>query len=256
VRGDGLAVAMKSGLVPLQLLDAVQPGLVPWGRVNKSVTNRYKMIENCNTVIELGRAMDFHLVNVSGLDICDGNAKMVMAFMWQLMRYAAMRQLSSLVFDGFEADEGEILRWVNARVGEAATAAGQEPGAVRIAGFNDPSLASGIFLLYLLASMREGVVDWDAVADGTTKEQQRENAGYIISLARRLGAKVFATVDDIVDVKARPLTLFVASLMVADSKARRGADADAPPPGGDDDDEPPPPDDDDDGPGAPDVDSD
>ena len=63
--------------------------------------------------------MDFHLVNMSGLDLVDSNAKLLLAYMWQLMRYHTLKQLSALAFNGFTADEAEVLAWANALVSQS-----------------------------------------------------------------------------------------------------------------------------------------
>lgn len=60
--------------------------------------------------------MDFHLVNMSGLDLVDSNTKLLLAYMWQLMRYHTLKQLSTLAFNGFTADESEVLAWANTQV--------------------------------------------------------------------------------------------------------------------------------------------
>ena len=60
--------------------------------------------------------MDFHLVNMSGLDLVDANTKLLLAYMWQLMRYHTLKQLSTLAFSGFTADEAEVLSWANSQV--------------------------------------------------------------------------------------------------------------------------------------------
>jgi hypothetical protein len=73
-------------------------------------------VENCNYAVTLGRAMDFHLVNMAGLDLVDGSTKLLLGYMWQLMRYHTLKQLSVLAFDGFAADEGEVLSWANSQV--------------------------------------------------------------------------------------------------------------------------------------------
>lgn len=232
--GDSLVQSLKDGVTLLQVLDVVQPGLVNWSKVNMPPSaagsssstgkklNRYKQVENCNMAIQVGKAMDFHLVNVGGLDICDGNSKLVLAYLWQVMRYHTLQQLSKLAFDGFTAEESEILKWANQRAGEAAVAAGGNADSVKVNSFADPALSSGIYLLYLLSSIREGCVDWSVVADGTDKGQQLSNAKYILSVARKLGAQVFCTASDIVDARSKPLMLLVASLMVADTRERKG----------------------------------
>ena len=125
---------MRDGASLIRIIDAVEPTLVQMGRVNlRPGANRYKMVENCNYAVALGRALDFHLVNVAGLDIVDGSRKLTLAFLWQLMRHATLKTLSRVAFDGFSTDEGEVLKWANARAG-ATAAATAEPGAPAVAG--------------------------------------------------------------------------------------------------------------------------
>lgn len=228
VRGESIASDLKDGTVLLQLLDAVEPGIVAWQRVNGHPgSNRYKQVENSNYVINLGKAMDFHLVNVAGLDIVDGNNKLILAFLWQLMRYATLKQLSRLAFDGFAADEHEILRWANERVKAAVVATGQDASSVGVNTFHDAEWASGIFLLYLLNDLRPGVVNWDLVADGESLDQRVANARYVLSLARRIGVQVYCSHHDIVECVAKPIMLLVASMMVAESQRRSKAATEA-----------------------------
>jgi hypothetical protein len=92
---------------------------------------------------------------------------------------------------------------------------------VRVSSFADPELASGIYLLYLLAAVRPGCVNWDIVTDGDGREQQEANAKYVISTARKLDAVVLCSWEDIADVKPRAVLLLVAALMVSDSERRK-----------------------------------
>ena len=111
------------------------------------------------------------------------------------------------------------------QVSAAVVASGQPAeAATRISSFADPELATGIFLLYLLNSVRPGCVNWDVVLDGDSREQQEANARYVISTARRLDITVLCSWEDIADVKPRAMVLLVAALMVADSAARKGAE--------------------------------
>lgn len=55
-------------------------------RVNLEPKSRFKLVENGNYVVDLGKMMKFSLINVGGLDIVDGNKKLILAIIWQLMR--------------------------------------------------------------------------------------------------------------------------------------------------------------------------
>lgn len=56
------------------------------------------------------------VVNVAGLDIVDGNPKLLLALLWQTMRYHTLKILSS-AGDGFEMEEDDIVEWANEKVG-------------------------------------------------------------------------------------------------------------------------------------------
>jgi hypothetical protein len=68
VRGNNLARDLRDGTALLKVMDVIEPGLVQWQRVNTKPPNRFKMVENCNYIVTLGKNMDFHLVNVAGAD--------------------------------------------------------------------------------------------------------------------------------------------------------------------------------------------
>ena len=55
-------------------------------RVNLEPKGRFKLVENGNYVVDLGKMLKFSLINVGGLDIVDGNKKLILAIIWQLMR--------------------------------------------------------------------------------------------------------------------------------------------------------------------------
>jgi hypothetical protein len=223
VRSDSLGSDLKDGTVFLKVLNNVEPGVVNWHKATlKPGTNRYKMVENCNLAVSLGKAMDFTLVNVGGLDFVDGNVKLMLAYMWQLMRYSTLKTLSTLAFDGFATDEGEILTWANTKVSAAMSALGMDGSAGQISSFAEPEVSTGIYFLYLLNSVRSDCVNWDVVTDGDTHEHKVSNANYIIALARKIGASVYVSPHDIVEVKPKALMLFVASIMVLDSKLKAG----------------------------------
>lgn len=86
-RINNLFEDIKDGLVLLRVLDRVEPGCVDWKKVEmKPSTHRLKKVHNANYAIEIGKAMKFSLVNVGGLDIVDGKKKLILAFVWQMVR--------------------------------------------------------------------------------------------------------------------------------------------------------------------------
>ena len=75
---------------------------------------------------------------------------------------------------------------------------------------HDKSLSSGLFLIELLAAVEPRCVDRALVTPGVTEEEQKLNAKYAISSARKIGCTLFLLWEDIVEVTrtlALPLTL-------------------------------------------------
>ena len=71
----------------------------------------------------------------AGIDIANGNAKLIVGFVWQLMRLAVLALLKSLGDGEAAIKDADIVAWANAKVEGAKLAA-------RITGFNDASLGA------------------------------------------------------------------------------------------------------------------
>lgn len=180
-------------------------------RINLEPKSRYKKVENANYLIELGKQMKFTLVNVGGLDIVDGSKKLILAYIWQLMRKYTLQVLEDLArYQGItDVTEDHIVAWANAKV----TAAGKSN---RMRSFKDTTLKNSIFLLELISSIEPRAVNWEVVARDSDPNSLIMNAKYAISSARKIGACVFLTPEDIVEVKTKMIMTFVASLWTAD----------------------------------------
>jgi plastin-1 len=205
---------LRDGVVLLQLMDKIEPGSVSWKSVNRPPKNKYKRVENANYVVVLGKSkvFNFSLVGIGGIDIVDGKKKLILSIVWQLMRYHSLKVLSSLSTNGTLATDRDILTWANERV----QGAGKES---QMASFRDPSLNDSRFFLDLCSALAPGIINPEIVTPGVTDEEKQSNAKYVISVARKLGACVFLTWEDIVEVKSKMLMTFTASLMAWDQSA-------------------------------------
>jgi len=197
---------LKSGIVLLETMDKIQPGCVEWAKVNKTNLNKFKMIENCNRAIEVGKKLKLSLVGIGGTDIFSGVETLVLGLVWQLMRLQVISILKSISLTGKEITESEIVQWANSEVRGAGKT-------TKMDGFKDPSLKTGKFLIDLLYSINDRIINYDLVTDGETPEDQIQNAKYAISIARKLGATIFVLPEDIVDVKPKMLLTFFGSVM-------------------------------------------
>ncbi|KAK6092451.1 fimbrin [Batrachochytrium dendrobatidis] len=196
------------GLVLLQAMDKVHPGLVDWKKVNRPapVASKFKKVENTNYVVVLGKSLKFSLVGIQGSDIVDGNKTLTLGLVWQLMREHVVQTLKSLSKAGHDITDSDIVKWAN----DAVKASGKSS---TMSSFKDPSLHNGIFLLDLLQAIKKGIVNSELVTNGATDESAKMNAKYAISIARKLGATIFVLPEDIVEVKSKMIMTFVGTIM-------------------------------------------
>ena len=247
LRGGGgageLARDLREGVPLLRLLDVAEPGLVNWARVSARPRpgGRVKAVENCSVAVNLGRAMDFSLRGVSGLELADavGGGRPSLALLWQVARAHMGRALGALATDGFAPTDADILAWANERIADAVAAGDpkQNAAGARLPSLRDPEWGSGLHLLYLLEALRPGCVAWDAVTEGTTPQEQEANARYLASLALLLGVPGPALAwQDVVAVKPRAILLFLAGAWLLAAGIRRLKEGDKEDEGSDDED--------------------
>jgi len=74
-------------------------------------------------------------------------------------------------------------------------------------------MSNSKFLLHLLASIEPRAVNWEIYSEGTTEEDLMQNAKYVSSVARKLGAVIFCIWEDIVNVNPKQMLIFMATMM-------------------------------------------
>jgi len=199
----------KDGIALLKIMDHIEPGCVMWKNVEMKPSNKFKKVSNCNYAVVTGKQLKFSLVGIGGTDIVDGNKKLLLALVWQMMRLHTLKflaQVQAKRFGGAEVTDQMIVDWANQTVKLAGRATHMD-------NFKDPSLATGLFFLDLLTAIEPRIIDPSYVTPGDTEENKLLNAKYAISLARKLGAVVFVLPEDIVEVKPKMILTFVASIM-------------------------------------------
>ncbi|XP_021757982.1 fimbrin-1-like isoform X1 [Chenopodium quinoa] len=200
---------VRNGWVLLEALDKVSPGSVNWKHATKPpIKMPFRKVENCNQVIKIGKQLKFSLVNVAGNDIVQGNKKLILALLWQLMRYNMLQLLKNLrsFSHGMEISDSDILNWANYKVKSSGRKS-------RILSYKDKSLSTGLFFLELLSAVEPRVVNWNLVTKGDNDDEKRLNAIYIISVARKLGCSVFLLPEDIMEVNPKMILTLMASIM-------------------------------------------
>ncbi|XP_057507300.1 fimbrin-5-like isoform X2 [Actinidia eriantha] len=200
---------VRTGWVLLEVLDKVSPGSVNWKHASKPpIKMPFRKVENCNQVIRIGKELNFSLVNVAGNDVVQGNKKLILAFLWQLMRFTMLRLLKNLRSSsrGKEITDNDILNWANNKVKSSGRTSQMES-------FKDKNLSNGVFFLELLSAVEPRVVNWSVITKGETDEDKKLNATYIISVARKLGCSIFLLPEDIIEVNQKMILTLTASIM-------------------------------------------
>lgn len=201
------------GLVIMQLYDKVNVP-VNWKKVNNPpypvLGANMKKLENCNYAVELGRdEAHFSLVGIGGENLNEGSRMHTLALVWQLMRRYTVLVLSDLG-DGERVGDQIILNWVN-------TTLSQKKKETQISSFKDKLISTSLPVIDLIDAIAPGTVKWDMVKrakTGVLKEADKlNNAKYAISLARKIGARVYTQPDDLVEVNPKMVLTLFASLM-------------------------------------------
>uniref|UniRef100_A0A667X7Y3 Plastin-3 n=1 Tax=Myripristis murdjan TaxID=586833 RepID=A0A667X7Y3_9TELE len=202
---------LQDALVILQLYEKIKVP-VDWNnKVNKppypSIGSFMKKLENCNYAVDLGKSVaKFSLVGIGGQDLNDGNPTLTLALVWQLMRRYTLNVLEDLG-SGEKVNDDIIVNWVNKTLAEANKD-------TKIKNFKDKDISSSLAVLDLIDAIQPGSVSYDLVKTGTLSEEDKlENAKYAVSMARKIGARVYALPEDLVEVKPKMVMTVFACLM-------------------------------------------
>nr|XP_046269804.1 plastin-1-like [Scatophagus argus] len=201
------------GLVILQLLEKVNVH-VNWKKVNQppypALGANMKKLENCNYAVRLGRDVaHFSLVGIGGENLNEGSPMHTLALVWQLMRRYTVLVLSDLG-DGDKVGDQIILNWVNKTLSEKRKD-------TQISNFKDQLISTSLPVIDLIDVIAPGTVRWEMVKRGERgvlrQADKLNNAKYAISLARKIGARVYALPDDLVEVNPKMVLTLFACLM-------------------------------------------
>ncbi|XP_072302526.1 plastin-3 [Eucyclogobius newberryi] len=205
-----LYVDLQDAIVILQLYEKIKVP-VDWNnKVNKppypKLGTNMKKLENCNYAVDLGKTAKFSLVGIGGQDLNDGNPTLTLAVVWQLMRRYTLNVLEDLG-DGQKVNDEIIVMWVNKTLAEAGKSA-------KISSFKDKEISSSLAVLELIDSIQPGSVNFDLVKTGSLSEDDKlDNAKYAVSMARKIGARVYALPEDLMEVKPKMVMTVFACLM-------------------------------------------
>ncbi|EYC08987.1 hypothetical protein Y032_0063g3467 [Ancylostoma ceylanicum] len=204
---------LQNGVIIFQLYDIIRPGIVQWKRVVRvfhKLRGMMDQIQNCNYAVELGKQLRFSLVGIQGKDIYDGNQTLTLALVWQLMRAYTLTVLAQCTQSGdsLPADK-DIVAWVNQKLASCGKSSS-------IRSFQDPCISDARVVLDLIDAIKPNVIDHSLIKSDGSLDSNMENAKYAITCGRKIGAKIYALPEDIVEVKPKMVMTVFACLMARD----------------------------------------
>ncbi|VDM55985.1 unnamed protein product [Angiostrongylus costaricensis] len=204
---------LQNGLIIFQLYDIIRPGIVQWKRVVRvfhKLRGMMDQIQNCNYAVELGKQLRFSLVGIQGKDIYDGNQTLTLALVWQLMRAYTLTILAKCTQrgDALPGDK-DIVAWVNEKLASCGKSSS-------IRSFQDPCISDALVVLDLVDAIKPNIIDHSLVKTDRSVTSNMENAKYAITCGRKIGAKIYALPEDIVEVKPKMVMTVFACLMARD----------------------------------------
>ena len=200
---SNLADGVADGLVLLQMLDKLEEGCVDWKKVNSGRMNKFKAVQNNDYVVKICKdTLGLSVVNISGADINDGNLKLILAVMWQMMRYDYLKTFKKLG-GGSKIKDEQIVAWANEKTS----------GRCSITSFKDESISDSKPLLTLIDVIKPETVDWSIFDESGEPEMMARNAKYVLSMVRKFGGTVYALPEDIVEHVPEMVMTVYASLM-------------------------------------------
>lgn len=139
----------KSGVLLLRVIDRIKPGTIDWKKIDIESNNKFKKIANCNEVVTASKKAGLKIVGIGGTDINDGNKKLILAIVWQLMRENSLQVLGNKT-------EEDILNWANSMVSTE----------YKVNNFKDKTLKTSLFFIHLMSAIEPRAINWDLVYNG------------------------------------------------------------------------------------------
>jgi plastin-3 len=201
------------GLVILQLYDVIRPNTVDWAKVYKTfstIKERFQKLNNCNYVVDYAKdPLGMKLTGIGGSNILEGNKTLTLGLVWQVMRAYTLSILQKLANSSTPIVDKDIINWANEKLKSANKK-------TFLNNFHDPALSDSMLICDLIDAIKPGSIQYNLLKTSATPEAKTENARYAISMAKKIGAPIYALPEDIVETKQKMLLTVFACLMASD----------------------------------------
>ena len=176
---------IKDGIIIFKVIESIWPGATNKLRYEKNPEgNKFKIMTNSDVILTLAKEKGIKTIGMTTSMLLESKATLILGLIWQLMRANYLQVIGGKT-------EEDLVAWSNKLV--------NKPPAIK--SFKDKELKDSRFLIDLMSAIQPGIVDWDLVKEGKANDEIELNAKYAISIARKMGAKIFLTWEDIKMVK-------------------------------------------------------
>ena len=204
--GDLYEVTSR-GVIPLKILDKLK-GVVDWSKIKKNPKNNMERIMNVGQTIEVARkSFSMKFTNFNEISMAEKKKKMVNDFFMVIMLQHSINILSNLQMGGKKYEEKDVFAWVKTNIARI-----NDKYAVN--SYRHPNWKNGTALIALLASCHPEVINWEFIkVDNPSEEDRKRNISYALTVARKLGAVIFCSSEDILSGSSRMVQLFCIEVM-------------------------------------------
>ncbi|XP_075262125.1 plastin-3-like isoform X2 [Convolutriloba macropyga] len=210
---------VRDGLAILAIEDHISPGVVEWKKISKPPIKMeiYKR-QNCQYAVTYAKGLKLKIVGIGGDNLFDQSEEdntLKLGLIWQLMRAYTGKILQSLEKaseDGGGDQQKDIDKSIIEFTNNKLSSSGKQTS---ISSFKDSTICNSLAIIDLIDCIKPKVVDYTLVNldCGTDSEAKLNNAKLAINWARKVGARIYALPDDIVEVKPKMVLTVFACLM-------------------------------------------
>ncbi|XP_063718481.1 plastin-3-like isoform X2 [Symsagittifera roscoffensis] len=212
---------VTDGLVILAIEDQIAPGVVEWKNIKKPpIKMEIFKRQNCQYAVGYakGDRLKLKTVGIGGDNLFDQSEEdntLKLGLIWQLMRAYTGKILLSLQQsqeDGSGDTQKDIDKSIIEFVNNKLSQSGKQSS---VSSFKDSSISTSLPIIDLIDAIKPRVVDYtlvnlDCASDSAAKFN---NAKLAINWGRKVGARIYALPDDIVEVKPKMVLTVFACLM-------------------------------------------
>lgn len=198
---------VKTGILLCKVADKIQPGSVNWKATRDPPKTIFDRNNNNGEFIRASKdkntGLNLKMIAIGGDNLAKGVKMDTLASVWQLCKTS----FGKLIGDQSEKD---IVDWANSVAAGKNLDGKGELAAIK--DMKDKSLSDGRFFMHILADIEPRIINWDVMEDGDTDDGKKNNAKYVISVARKLNALVFCVWDQIVSVHSKQMFILFCTL--------------------------------------------